>query len=54
MLWQLAYTELFFTDVLWPDFNDDIFEEALAVYQKRERRFGLTSEQLTQETYVEN
>ena len=54
MLWQLAYTELFFTDVLWPDFSDDIFSEALTAYQKRERRFGLTSEQVTQEAHAEN
>lgn len=46
LLWQLAYTELYFTDVLWPDFNDQAFEEALASYQQRERRFGRTSEQV--------
>lgn len=40
LLWQIAYAELFFTDVLWPDFNDLIFEEALNAFIKRERRFG--------------
>lgn len=40
LLWQIAYAELFFTDVLWPDFNDIIFEEALDAFIKRERRFG--------------
>jgi undecaprenyl diphosphate synthase len=46
-LWQLAYTELFFTDVFWPDFNKKIFDEALSFYASRERRFGKTSQQLT-------
>ena len=49
LLWQLAYTELFFTDLLWPDFNGKALDAAIASYQKRERRFGRTSEQL-QET----
>lgn len=40
LLWQIAYAELFFTDVLWPDFNDVIFKEALDTFIKRERRFG--------------
>lgn len=40
MLWQLAYTEFWFTEVLWPDFNEDHFVEAIAVYQKRARRYG--------------
>lgn len=40
MLWQLAYTELWFTDVLWPDFNEDHLLEAIEVYQKRTRRYG--------------
>lgn len=39
-LWQLAYTELFFSPVLWPDFDKEKFLEALVSYQKRERRFG--------------
>jgi len=46
LLWQLAYTELYFTDVNWPDFNKDELYKALADYQQRERRFGLTSDQL--------
>ncbi len=46
LLWQMAYTELYFTDVLWPDFKKEDLMQAIASYQKRERRFGLTSEQL--------
>ena len=46
MLWQLAYTELYFTDVLWPAFGREELKAAIASYQKRERRFGRTSEQL--------
>jgi undecaprenyl diphosphate synthase len=46
MLWQLAYTELYFTDVLWPAFGRLELESAIASYQQRERRFGRTSEQL--------
>jgi len=40
MLWQLAYAELYFTDVLWPDFTGDCLDRALATYAGRERRFG--------------
>jgi undecaprenyl diphosphate synthase len=47
LLWQLAYTELFFTDTLWPEFNTAEFDKAILSYQHRERRFGRTSEQLT-------
>lgn len=47
MLWQFAYSEFFFTDVLWPDFDEKIFTHAIEDFQKRERRFGLTSEQVT-------
>lgn len=47
LLWQLAYTELYFTDVLWPDFDKSCFNAAISSYQKRERRFGRTSEQVT-------
>ena len=47
LLWQLAYTELYFTDTLWPDFNETAFNLAIESYQKRERRFGRTSEQLS-------
>jgi len=46
LLWQIAYAELFFTEVLWPDFTKEDFYEAILSYQKRERRFGKTSEQL--------
>jgi len=46
LLWQLAYTELYFTDTLWPDFNEEAFNLAISSYQNRERRFGQTSEQL--------
>ena len=46
MLWQLAYTELYFTDTLWPAFDRNELDKAIASYQKRERRFGRTSEQL--------
>lgn len=46
LLWQLAYTELYFTDVLWPDFRKANLYEAIMAYQKRERRFGKLSEQL--------
>ncbi|MEN8767962.1 MAG: isoprenyl transferase [Candidatus Arcticimaribacter sp.] len=46
LLWQIAYAELYFSEVLWPDFNEKHFEEAITSYQKRERRFGKTSEQL--------
>jgi undecaprenyl diphosphate synthase len=47
LLWQIAYAELYFTDILWPDFNKEHLYEALINYQNRERRFGKTSEQLT-------
>lgn len=46
MLWQIAYSELFFTDTLWPDFRKENLHEAIESYQKRERRFGKTSEQV--------
>jgi len=46
MLWQTAYTEFYFTDILWPDFRKKDLIDAIYDYQKRERRFGLTSEQL--------
>ncbi|PKN77336.1 MAG: isoprenyl transferase [Deltaproteobacteria bacterium HGW-Deltaproteobacteria-10] len=50
LLWQMAYTELYFTDVLWPDFGKEDLLQAIADYQKRERRFGLTSEQIDNNT----
>jgi undecaprenyl diphosphate synthase len=46
LLWQSAYAEFYFTDVLWPDFREQHLVEALQNYQNRERRFGKTSEQL--------
>jgi len=46
LLWQLAYTELYFTDKLWPDFGKEDFYNAIIDFQKRERRFGKTSEQV--------
>lgn len=46
LLWQIAYAEFYFTDVLWPDFNEEELHRALFSYQKRERRFGKTSEQI--------
>ncbi|HRD34279.1 MAG TPA: polyprenyl diphosphate synthase [Rhodocyclaceae bacterium] len=46
LLWQLAYTELYFTDTLWPDFDEASLESAFESYRSRERRFGRTSEQL--------
>jgi undecaprenyl diphosphate synthase len=47
MLWQLAYAELYFTEVLWPDFTIEELDKALLFFSGRERRFGLTSEQLS-------
>ena len=46
LLWQMAYAELYFTEVLWPDFRRDDFFDAIIEYQHRERRFGKTSEQI--------
>lgn len=45
LLWQLAYAELYFTDVLWPDFDDDVFMGAVEEFAKRQRRFGMIPEQ---------
>ena len=50
LLWQVAYSELYFTDKFWPDFNRSAFYEALLSYQQRERRFGKTSEQMAAPT----
>ncbi len=47
LLWQIAYSELYFTDVLWPDFGENEYIDALLAYQNRERRYGKTSEQVT-------
>ncbi len=46
LLWQIAYSELYFTDIFWPEFNKDAFYRAIIDFQNRERRFGKTSEQL--------
>ena len=46
LLWQIAYAELYFTDTLWPDFKEENLFNAIIDYQKRERRFGKTSEQI--------
>ena len=46
LLWQLSYAELYFTEIMWPDFRKEAFLQALAEYQSRERRFGRTGEQL--------
>ena len=46
LLWQIAYAELYFSEVLWPDFNEKNLHEAILNYQKRERRFGKTSDQM--------
>nr|VFJ72689.1 MAG: undecaprenyl diphosphate synthase [Candidatus Kentron sp. FW] len=54
LLWQIAYTELYFTDVLWPDFDHNALEEALAFYASRQRRFGQTGEQVVRETSDEH
>jgi len=49
LLWQISYSELYFTEKLWPEFSKEDFYEAIFEFQKRERRFGKTSEQLTEE-----
>lgn len=49
LLWQLAYSELYFTETYWPDFREEQFYEAILAYQQRERRFGKTSEQIESE-----
>jgi undecaprenyl diphosphate synthase len=48
LLWQLAYTELYFTEAFWPDFDDKALDLAIASYQQRERRFGRTSQQIAE------
>ncbi|MBK5720596.1 isoprenyl transferase [Dysgonomonas sp. Marseille-P4677] len=50
LLWQIAYSELYFTDELWPDFNEDSLYKAIIDFQNRERRFGKTSEQVSQKS----
>jgi len=48
LLWQIAYSELYFTNVYWPDFRENNLYEAIIDYQNRERRFGMISEQINQ------
>jgi undecaprenyl diphosphate synthase len=50
LLWQSAYTEFYFTPVLWPDFSPRVFDEAIKTYQSRERRYGLTGEQIRRQS----
>ena len=52
MLWQCAYSEFFFTDAYWPDFNATLFQQAIDSFQERERRFGYTSEQLIEAEHI--
>ena len=47
LLWQIAYSEIYFTDIYWPDFDEDEYSKAISDYQKRERRFGKISEQIS-------
>jgi undecaprenyl diphosphate synthase len=47
LLWQIAYAELYFTEKLWPDFDDAELDRAIESYSKRERRFGLVSDQVS-------
>lgn len=49
LLWQLAYSELYFTNILWPDFNEESLNDAVLSYQNRERRFGKTSKQIKEQ-----
>lgn len=49
LLWQIAYSELYFTPILWPDFDADAFDKAIADFNSRERRFGKTSDQIKEE-----
>ncbi|CAK0766028.1 ditrans,polycis-undecaprenyl-diphosphate synthase ((2E,6E)-farnesyl-diphosphate specific) [Gammaproteobacteria bacterium] len=53
LLWQLAYTELYFTDTLWPDFDEVAFTDALNWFSSRQRRFGRTDDQVRQEPFSE-
>lgn len=52
LLWELAYTELYFTNILWPDFSPEDMQQAIAWFAKRERRFGKTSEQVNVNSYA--
>ena len=48
LLWQIAYSELYFTETLWPDFTEGELDRAIEAYGRRERRFGMTSEQISE------
>jgi undecaprenyl diphosphate synthase len=48
LLWQLAYSEFYFTETFWPDFSPEALDEAIASYRSRERRFGRTGDQLAE------
>jgi undecaprenyl diphosphate synthase len=50
LLWQLAYTELYFTETLWPDFDQNSLDEAITSFRSRQRRFGHTGEQILNKT----
>ncbi|MDO8276438.1 MAG: undecaprenyl diphosphate synthase family protein, partial [Serpentinimonas sp.] len=50
LLWQTAYSELYFSDALWPAFERAEFDQALAAFARRERRFGLISEQIAEQS----
>lgn len=49
LLWQIAYSELYFSDVYWPDFSEDDLHRAIQSYQQRQRRYGKTEEQVENE-----
>jgi undecaprenyl diphosphate synthase len=53
MLWELAYSEFYFSPVFWPDFNKEEFYKAILDYQQRERRFGKISEQISEEKHAQ-
>jgi undecaprenyl diphosphate synthase len=54
LLWQLAYTEFYFTDTLWPDFNQAIMDQAITSFKSRQRRFGHTGEQIVDSANFKN
>jgi len=54
LLWQLAYTEFYFSDILWPDFDDDALNDAIVSFASRQRRFGRTSQQVEEKNAGEN
>jgi undecaprenyl diphosphate synthase len=54
LLWQLAYTELYFTDKFWPEFTRNDLFKAIYDFQQRERRFGMTSDQINEQLTITN